>query len=123
MTTLLVPYLPSEMRYDIMSQLHDAPESGHMGVKKTKKAVKRRFFWNSMNKDIHEFVKTCRICQEYKVDFIGPLPKSSQKRNKCCLVVIDQLSNWVELFPMMAATAKKVAEKLKNEVFCRFWIS
>jgi hypothetical protein len=54
------------------------------------------------------------------IDFIGPLPTSSLRGNKFCLVVIDQLSSWVELFPMTVATAKKVAEKLENEVFCRF---
>jgi transposase InsO family protein len=139
-----VPYLPRELRHEILSQLHDAPESGHMGVKKTQNEVKKRFYWNFMNKEIQTFVKTCQICQQYKdekmkkkgllrnvpvatavfetlfIDFIGPLPTSQLRRNKFCLVVIDQLSSWVELFPMTAATARKVADKLENEVFCRF---
>ncbi|OXA47645.1 Retrovirus-related Pol polyprotein from transposon opus [Folsomia candida] len=98
---ILVPYLPISMRNDILNYFHDAPESGHMGVKKTKEAIKQRFYWNNMNTDIHNYVKSCKICQEYKVerqkpkglmgdvpqatsifetlfiDFIGPLPMYS----------------------------------------------
>jgi hypothetical protein len=141
---IFVPYLPKSMRLDILLQFHDAPESGHMGVKKTKEAIKQRFYWNNMNTDIQNFVKSCKVCQEYKVerqkpkglmgdapqatsvfetlfiDFIGPLPVSRYYRNKFCLVVIDQLSRWVELFPMSSQTAKKVVQVLEDQVFCRF---
>jgi hypothetical protein len=37
-----------------------------MGVKKTQNEVKKRFYWNFMNKEIQTFVKTCQICQQYK---------------------------------------------------------
>jgi ribosomal protein S16 len=54
------------------------------------------------------------------IDLIGPYPPSQSRRNRFCLVVVDQLSNWVELFPMPSAQAKRVAEKLEDEIFCRF---
>jgi hypothetical protein len=97
-----------------------------------------------MNRGIHLYVKSCSKCQMYKnermkpcgylgsvhisqsifetifVDFIGPHPPSQSRRNRFCLVVVDQLSNWVELFPIPSAQAKRVTEKLGNEVFCRF---
>jgi len=141
---LLVPVLPKSLITKVLQQFHDAPESGHMGSKKTKNAIKERFFWPNMNKEIHEYVKTCKKCQEFKVerlkpkgllgsipvseavfetifiDFIGPLPTSQFKRNKHCLVFIDQLSNWVELFPMSTAVARKVPEVLEDQIFCRF---
>jgi hypothetical protein len=141
---ILVPYLPRSLVPEILNQFHDAPESGHMGVRKTQSAIKQRFFWNGMNKEIQQYVKSCSTCQEQKVerlkpkgllgavpqansvfetifiDFIGPLPTSRLKRNKFCLVVVDQLSSWVELFPMRVAKAPKVAEVLEDEVFCRF---
>ena len=60
------------------------------------------------------------VFESLYIDFIRPLPTSRHKRNKFCLVCIDQLSSWVELFPMTAATAKKVAESLEDQVFCRF---
>jgi hypothetical protein len=66
-----VPYLPRELRHEMLSQLHDAPESGHMGVKthshsQTQNGVKKRFYWNFMYKEIQTFVKTCQICRQYK---------------------------------------------------------
>ncbi|OXA54205.1 Retrovirus-related Pol polyprotein from transposon opus [Folsomia candida] len=114
---MLVPVLPISLRGEILNLFHDATEAGHMGVRKTQLAIKRRFFWDGMNKDIHEYVKSCQKCQEYKVerskskgllgnvrqanavfenifiDFIGPYPASRYRRNKFCLVIVDQLSS------------------------------
>lgn len=97
-----------------------------------------------MNKDIHEYVKSCVKCQQFKVerlkpkgllgtvpeanavfetifvDFIGPYPPSRQRRNRVCLVVVDQLSNWVEVFPMTRDNGKNVANVLENHIFCRY---
>jgi hypothetical protein len=123
---------------------HDAVEAGHMGVKKTQNSIKRRFYWDNMNKDIHEYVKSCQKCQQHKserakprgllgdvplankvfqtifIDFVGPYPVSYRRRNRFCLVVIDQLSSWVELFPMTQAKGTKVAEVLEDQIFCRY---
>jgi hypothetical protein len=60
------------------------------------------------------------IFESIYIDFIGPYPASRHKRNKYCLVVVDQLSNWVEIFPMTTETSKKVCDVLENEIFCRF---
>ena len=94
---------------------------------------------------IQEYIKTCDICQRNKlenklpsgllgtvnpptavfqtihIDFIGPLPTSSGgRKNKYVLVVLDELSKWPEFFPMPSATAKKVADCLEDQIFCRF---
>jgi len=41
---LLVPVLPKSLVIEVLQQFHDAPESGHMGSKKTKNAIKQSFF-------------------------------------------------------------------------------
>ncbi|OXA37697.1 Transposon Tf2-8 polyprotein [Folsomia candida] len=139
-----VPVVPKSLIGEVMTVFHDSAEAGHMGVKKTQNSIKRRFFWNGMNKDIHEYVKSCKKCQQYKtdrmkprgllgnvpianavfetifIDFIGPYPRSFRRRNTYCLVVIDQLSNWVELFPMTKASGEKVAMCLEDQIFCRY---
>jgi len=54
-------------------------------------------------------------------DFIGPMPRSKNGNlNQYCLVIQDQLSKWVELFPLRQATAKQVARILEDHIFCRF---
>ncbi|OXA46889.1 Transposon Tf2-6 polyprotein [Folsomia candida] len=139
-----VPVVAKSLIEEVMNVFHDSAEAGHMGVKKTQNSIKRRFFWNGMNKDIHEYVKSCRKCQQFKtdrmkprgllgnvpianavfetifIDFIGPYPRSFRRRNTYCLVVVDQLSNWVELFPMTKATGEKVAMCLEDQIFCRY---
>ncbi|OXA62446.1 Retrovirus-related Pol polyprotein from transposon opus [Folsomia candida] len=141
---ILVPVLPLSLRKEILHMFHDATEAGHMGVRKTQLAIKHRFFWDCMNKDIHEYVRSCTKCQGFKIerakpkgflghvpqanavfenifiDFIGPYPASRYRRNKYCLVVVDQLSNWVELFPMTVDNGKNVVNVLENQIFCRF---
>jgi hypothetical protein len=136
-----VPVIPTSMKLQIMSLFHDSPEAGHLGVKKTLVRIKSRCYWNNMNKEIRQYIHTCEICQKVKpathlpygymesapppskvfdcihIDFMGPFPTSSGgKLNKYLFVVIDELSKWVELFPIRVATAKKVAEILENEV-------
>jgi len=58
------------------------------------------------------------VFEKIFISFIGPYPMST-KRNRFCLVVVDQLSSWVELRPMTTATSRKVVEFLE-EIFCRF---
>ena len=140
----LVPVIPKSLIIEIMNIFHDAPEAAHLGMRKTKQKIKDRCFWKNMNKDIEKYVHACHVCQVTKpinlqpsgllgcvnpptaifetihIDFMGPFPASSTNLNKYLFVVIDQLSKWVELIPMRAATSKKVAETLENQVFCRF---
>ncbi len=135
------------MKLQIMSLFHDTPEAGHLGVKKSLEKIKSRCFWNNMNKEIRQYIHTCEICQQVKpanhlpygymesapppsqvfdtihIDFMGPFPTSSGgKLNTYLFVVIDELSKWVELLPIRVAPAKKVAEILEDEIFCRYGV-
>ena len=40
----------------------------HPGGDKMYKDVKRVFFWSGMKKDVADFVSTCIICQQVKVE-------------------------------------------------------
>jgi len=52
---------------------------------------------------------------------MGPFPTSAEgKQNRFLLVILDELSKWVELFPIKEATIKKTAEILEDQIFCRF---
>ena len=135
--------LPKRFRGEVMYLFHDTPECGHLGISKTMEKISSRFTWQHMKKDITEYVKSCEVCQKYKhsytkpkgllqhvkaksvfdticVDFLGPYPKSRGKGNQFILIVTCAFSHWVELFPMRHGKATNVAEKLEDEVFCRF---
>lgn len=51
---------------EVLKSLHDEPTSGHLGRDKTMEAVRQRFYWKGMKKDVADFVNSCPICQKSK---------------------------------------------------------
>jgi len=43
---IYVPVVPKSMIAMVLHQFHDALEGGHLGVRKTKEAIKKRFYWD-----------------------------------------------------------------------------
>ena len=62
---LMVPKHDS-LRQDVMFNLHDASISGHPGIRRTKKLIRRYFWWPCMDTDIVSYVQTCAQCQRNK---------------------------------------------------------
>lgn len=141
---IYVPVIPKALRFEILLYFHDNEEfGGHLGFKATLKRLKRRCFWDKMVPEIREYIKTCETCQTSKavrqlpyglmqplevtkrvfgkifVDYLGPLVKS-KKQNSYCLIVVDHLSKFLEVFPVRSAVGKKTAEILKDEIFLRY---
>nr|GEZ14275.1 reverse transcriptase domain-containing protein [Tanacetum cinerariifolium] len=103
---------------DILEACHNGPTGGHHGANLTaKKIFDSGFFWPTIYKDAHEFVKNCGSCQRqgkisqrdempqnsiqvckifdvWGIDFMGPFPSSRGK--KYILVAINYFSKWVE---------------------------
>nr|GEY66870.1 reverse transcriptase domain-containing protein [Tanacetum cinerariifolium] len=109
----------------ILEACHNGPTGGHHGANLTaKKVFDSGFFWPTIYKDAHEFVKNCDSCQRqgkisqrdempqnaiqiceifdvWGIHFMGPFPSS--RGNKYILVVVDYLQNGLKrnLFPPM----------------------
>ncbi|CAL8133199.1 unnamed protein product [Orchesella dallaii] len=140
-----VPVIPKALQNVILRMFHDEPEAGHFGFKTTLRRLRIRCFWEGMQQEIREYCQSCEICQASKasrqlpfgllqpieppsavferifIDYLGPLPRSS-KQNCYCLIVVDNLSKWVEVFPVRQAVATKTAELLENEIFLRYGV-
>jgi len=135
-------YLPKALRTDILNYFHDAPHSGHLGLKKTLARISKRFFWHYMQDEIFAYVRTCGKCQSTKnpntkphgqmqptkrrgpwdmiaMDLMGPLP-TTKNRNTQLLVIVDHFSKWTELFALRNATAANIAKVVEREIFCRY---
>lgn len=142
-----VPVIPESLKITIMEMFHYPPHAGHFSTSATLRKIKERAYWDFMNKEIREYCQNCLTCQQSKasnhlpyglmepvlpptkvfekisIDFIGPLPKSGGGRlNEYLLVIVDNLSKWVELFPMRKANSKKVLTILEDEIFCRYGV-
>nr|GFA07873.1 reverse transcriptase domain-containing protein [Tanacetum cinerariifolium] len=114
---------------------------GHHGANLTaKKIFNSGFFWPTIYKDAHEFVKNCDSCQRQRkisqrdempqnsiqvceifdvwgIDIMGPFPSS--RGNKYILVAVDYLSKWVEAKALPTNDAQVVCKFLKS-LFARF---
>nr|GFB33864.1 reverse transcriptase domain-containing protein [Tanacetum cinerariifolium] len=126
---------------DILEACHNGPTGGHHGANLTaKKIFDVGFFWPTIYKDAHEFVKNCDSCQRqgkisqrdempqnsiqtceifdvWGIDFMGPF--SSSRGNKYILVAVDYLSKWVEAKALPTNDARVVCKFLKS-LFARF---
>ena len=57
-----VPNSP-QLKSKLISEHHETPFMGHLGVKKTYGRLTQHFRWEGMKKDVEEFVRTCDPCQ------------------------------------------------------------
>ena len=136
----LVP--SDEQRLTILSEAHDDPQSGHLGVQKTYIRISRDYFWPRCFKDVVAYVGRCAICQTCKVDqsappglmgqrvveqpwiavaadIIGPLPHS-KSQFQYVLVIQDLFTKWVECAPLRSANGRKIKEALRDLVINRW---
>jgi hypothetical protein len=52
-----------ETKTQVLYEFHDAPVGGHRGMNKTFRAVKSRYTWLNMRRDVEGYVKQCKSCQ------------------------------------------------------------
>ena len=55
--------LDEERKKQILYKYHDAPVGGHRGMNLTLRAIKAKYSWPNMRKDVENYVKQCRSCQ------------------------------------------------------------
>nr|GEW85189.1 reverse transcriptase domain-containing protein [Tanacetum cinerariifolium] len=126
---------------DILKACHNEPTGGHHGANLTaKKVFDYDFFWPTIYKDAHEFVKNCDSCQRqgkisqrdempqnsiqiceifdaWGIDYMGPFPSS--RGIKYILIAVDYLTKWVEAKAIPTNDARFVCKFLKS-LFARF---
>jgi hypothetical protein len=134
--------VPRALHQEILKQVHDSLLGGHLGQKKTREKLKRRFYWFEQREDSNAYVLKCDVCSSptrpakpprapmgtmttgavldrLSTDILGPLPETV-RGNKYILVVSDYFSKWVEIFPISDQTAITTARVILNEVISRY---
>lgn len=143
-------YVPESLRKEVMKAFHDDPTSGHKGGRKTKKALRRRYYWDGLGKNVDDMVNRCLACQRMKprthkpygklaplpapsrpweeisLDFVTGLPLSENLSGKYCdaiLVVVDRFTKYALYIPTTCElTAEGLADILLHHVFRMFGI-
>ena len=129
---------------DILVHCHTLECGGHHGASRTAaKVLQCGFYWPTLFKDAHLFVKSCDKCQRtgsiskrnempqtgitevelfdvWGIDFIGPFPSSCGYLY--ILLAVDYVSKWVEAIATQKADGKTVLKFLKSHIFTRFGV-
>ncbi|KAK3539043.1 hypothetical protein QTP86_023635 [Hemibagrus guttatus] len=136
-------FVPLHFRQQVMQWVHEAPSSGHPGIRRSTQLVRHRFWWSSLGPDVEEYVRACSTCAQVltsrqlldglleplpiprrpwshlSVDFLTDLPDSGGFTT--VMVVVDQFSKGCKLIPLKGLpTAMQSAEAMFNHVFRNF---
>lgn len=127
--------VPSHRIEELILQVHR--HFGHVGPKKTTRAIRDFCFFKGFQRRIRSTVQTCNICQRAKpstvriegelksvlsevplgrilVDLYGPLPPG-WNQVRYIFVVLDNFSRFVRLYPIKKATAVTVTNRMIND--------
>ena len=133
--------LPSTMWDDTIRSAHVA--GGHMAAETTLLRLRRSVYFPGMLAEVKGYINCCLPCQakarkqpdqrhtlvsplsgypfqQIHVDFVGPLNEGRRTKSKWLLTVRDSFSKWIEVIPMVQATAVDTVRALEREVFARF---
>ena len=123
----------------ILQEAHDFPLAGHLGIFKTYRKLRKRFFWKGMKEYFQKYVNGCKVCQQNKskltwpsillqpfpilkqkwdsisMDFITGFPKYLGKY--CLYLVVDRLKKFTHLFPITSScSSAQVADIFFKEI-------
>ena len=137
--------IPEGLKSKVLEHAHDDKCFGlHGGIAKTlMKLQLAKVHWPSQNKDVVNWVQSCKECiekkppkpankaplqaynvgqagiaQHWHIDFYGPLLESYCNK-RYILVFCDAMSKYVELVPIKQGTAKEVAQAFVKRILLR----
>jgi hypothetical protein len=60
------------LRKKVIAETHDGITSIHLGENRTYYEIRRRVYWPSIAKHVHDYTRTCQACQKNKIDRQSP---------------------------------------------------
>ena len=131
------------LRLKILESIHTSTTTAHLGVTKTLKKLRDRFYWPGHKKDVSVFASSCVVCQQrnspkqkhrhslvnwlpsfpfahIRIDFLGPLPISNGK--SYIALFGDHLTKCYEAIPLRDQTAEMTATALLEHWISRFGV-
>ena len=131
--------VPKTLQLYILKRIHDDVTGGHLGTSRTLHAIRTKYYWDNLLKDVNDYVASCSHCHMRKrgrryrsqllpipvnglmdrigFDFLGKL-KTTKRGNSYILVVTEYLSKFAWAFALPNTRAETVAKVLFEDIFC-----
>ncbi|KMQ83784.1 hypothetical protein RF55_19102, partial [Lasius niger] len=124
--------IPVALKKYMLNKLH----TGHPGINRMVKKAELTIYWKGINQDIKKYVKSCKSCQKFQDNQIKQVMKYKkvpelswavvgcdifELNQKYYIVVVDSLSNFIEIVSLGDLKSSTVIEELKT-IFARHGI-
>jgi hypothetical protein len=76
-------WVPPLYRRDVLRSLHRNPMSAHPSAEKMYQMLQERVWWQKMEGDVEDYVRTCHLCQVYRMGQ-ADRPHIQPRRNAQC---------------------------------------
>ena len=128
-------YLPRHIIKPVIMEYHQ--NNGHMGIDKTHDAIKHKYYWPNMYKELCDYINNSITCQTRNLtkvkppqqetdappypfamiglDVAGPYHKTLSG-NKYVVGFVDWYSGWTEAFPVPDKSADTIEHLLLEEI-------
>eukprot|EP00253_Pinus_taeda_P018495 PITA_18495 len=127
----------------VLQELHDGPAGGHFGADTTAhKIIHAGYYWPTLFRDTHEYVRKCRSCQvssgkqrkpafplqtvnidqpfeQWGLDIIREITPQSSKQHKYILTATDYFTKWVEAIPLKTTNSEGIIEFIDQFIISR----
>jgi transposase InsO family protein len=134
------PVLPEQLQVPILQLYHDSSSAAHPGLAGTLDAIKKRYWWYQMNRDIGTYVASCHKCLSTKkgrnfkppmtIRDPAPFPfahicldtlecSKTLRGNHLIQVVSDYHTRSVICWPTHSNTAEVLAHEIFEKVFSK----
>ena len=138
-------YIPKQLRDEVIYRIHNSPTGGHIGIVRTAKEFRKRFYFPGFSEFLINYVKNCLSCSTQKrvnkkqlhpplqpisseqlfpgdvlqIDLVGPFQSPVYKY---VLSGIDVFSKYLFAIPLTSAHAGNVAKALVSLFFQHSYI-
>jgi len=130
----------------ILIACHDSACGGHFSGQLTgQKILRAGYFWPTLFKDAHDYVRKCDACQRYArndlrmemplhvslplipfekwgIDYVGEVHPQSSKGMKYIVVATEYLTKWAEAKAVKTDTAEHAATFMYENIISRFGV-
>ena len=131
--------IPQSMREQLLTEAHAGKFAGHFSPKAVYEILARRYWWDGMYRDVHQFCRACLTCAAYRgtgrkvkptlapITVGGPFEKLgvdilemplTVNGNRHIIVFMDYLTKWAEAYTTSDQTTETIIDCLVD-VVCR----